>query len=262
MRRSADAARSSARTVVRARPSRPCRSARAPCSTAGPRPKRTPAELDGEARFPDVFEPAPAAPPEPVEPPLPQSDAFPLPEPDPEPQLVVDDEITDQVDHGEPLGALPARRRRARRTCCPTRRVLRRGKQAVDGSQEAERVARVLLGALTEHGVEARLVGTVSGPRVTRYELQLRPGTKVSRVSSLRDDLAYALATTEIRILAPIPGKQAVGVEVPNRSPEPRRARRPRRRAVPTGSSPLTVWLGKDISGHAVSPTSRACRTS
>ena len=58
----------------------------------------------------------------------------------------------------------------------------------------------------------------VSGPRVTRYELQLAPGIKVSRVSQLRDDLAYALATTEIRILAPIPGKQAVGVEVPNLS--------------------------------------------
>ena len=57
------------------------------------------------------------------------------------------------------------------------------------------------------------------GPRVTRYELQLAPGTKVAKVAQLKDDLSYALATTEIRILAPIPGKQAVGVEVPNLSP-------------------------------------------
>ncbi|MDX6412337.1 MAG: segregation ATPase FtsK/SpoIIIE, family, partial [Gaiellaceae bacterium] len=104
--------------------------------------------------------------------------------------------------------------------------------------------------ALTEHGVDARLFGTVSGPRVTRYEMQLAAGTKVSRVTALRDDLAYALATTEIRILAPIPGKQAVGVEVPNRSPN----------LVslgdlvdePATGSPLTVWLGKDISGQTV----------
>ncbi len=91
----------------------------------------------------------------------------------------------------------------------------------------------------------------VNGPRVTRFELQLAPGTKVSRVSALRDDLAYALATTEIRILAPIPGKQAVGVEVPNTSSNmvtlgdiyatP-----------PEGSSPLTAWLGKDITGAGV----------
>ena len=54
---------------------------------------------------------------------------------------------------------------------------------------------------------------------MTRYELQLAPGIKVARVAQLRDDLAYALATTEIRILAPIPGKQAVGVEVPNTAP-------------------------------------------
>src|SRR5262249_59981031 len=97
--------------------------------------------------------------------------------------------------------------------------VVERGKGAAMGDPDAERVSRPLIAALAEHGVEARLVGTVSGPRVTRYEIQLAPGTKVSRVSSLRDDLAYALATTEIRILAPIPGKQATGVEVPNRAP-------------------------------------------
>jgi DNA segregation ATPase FtsK/SpoIIIE-like protein len=72
---------------------------------------------------------------------------------------------------------------------------------------------------LAHFGVEATIVGQISGPRVTRYELQLAPGTKVSKVAALKDDLSYALATTEIRILAPIPGKQAVGVEVPNLSP-------------------------------------------
>jgi S-DNA-T family DNA segregation ATPase FtsK/SpoIIIE len=95
------------------------------------------------------------------------------------------------------------------------------------------------------------VVGTVTGPHVSRYELRLAPGTKMSKVSALKDDLAYALAATDVRILAPIPGKQAVGVEVPNAV----------RRIVhlgdvyqeaPKGWSPLTVWLGKDIAGKAI----------
>jgi len=97
----------------------------------------------------------------------------------------------------------------------------------------------------------APVIGRVTGPHITRYELRLAPGTQVGTVAHLKDDLAYALAATDIRILAPIPGKQAVGVEVPNA----------RRRIVHLGDvysepppdwSPLTVWLGKDISGKAV----------
>jgi S-DNA-T family DNA segregation ATPase FtsK/SpoIIIE len=113
------------------------------------------------------------------------------------------------------------------------------------------RVADLLVQALGNFGVEATVIGQISGPRVTRYELQLAPGTKVGKVAALKDDLSYALATTEIRILAPIPGKQAVGVEVPNLSPnlvtlgdiydE-----------LPATASPLSVWLGKDISGASV----------
>ena len=91
----------------------------------------------------------------------------------------------------------------------------------------------------------------VSGPHITRYELRLAPGIKVGKVAQLKDDLAYALAAADIRILAPIPGKQAVGIEVPNA----------RRRIVHLGDiyqappqdwSPLTVWLGKDVAGRAI----------
>ncbi len=114
-----------------------------------------------------------------------------------------------------------------------------------------EQVARALIEALGHFGVEAKVVGRVSGPHITRYELRLAPGIKVAKVANLKDDLAYALAATDIRILAPIPGKTAVGVEVPNA----------RRRIVhlgdvfaepPADYSPLTVWLGKDIAGRAV----------
>ena len=134
----------------------------------------------------------------------------------------------------------------------PDRNVLRKSKGGTGPNADAsQRVADALVTCLAHFGVEATVIGQISGPRVTRYELQLAPGTKVGKVANLKDDLSYALATTEIRILAPIPGKQAVGVEVPNLSPS----------IVtlgdiyddlPQAASPLAVWLGKDISGAAV----------
>ncbi len=133
----------------------------------------------------------------------------------------------------------------------PNPKVLEKGKgDPGPDPREREAIAKSLLESLQHFGVEARMIGMVSGPHVSRYEFQLAPGTKVSKVAALKDDLAYALASTDIRILAPIPGKKAVGVEVPNK----------KRRLVrlgdiyegkPKGSSPLVAWLGKDVSGHA-----------
>jgi S-DNA-T family DNA segregation ATPase FtsK/SpoIIIE len=134
----------------------------------------------------------------------------------------------------------------------PDASVLNKSKPGAGPNGEATaRVAEALVTCLANFGVEATVIGQIAGPRVTRYELQLAPGTKVGKVAQLKDDLSYALATTEIRILAPIPGKQAVGVEVPNLSPnlvtlgdifgE-----------MPQSASPLSVWLGKDISGASV----------
>jgi S-DNA-T family DNA segregation ATPase FtsK/SpoIIIE len=114
-----------------------------------------------------------------------------------------------------------------------------------------DEVSERLVQTLASFGVESRVVNHVSGPRVTRYELQLAPGTKVSRVSSLKADLAYSLAATEIRVQAPIPGKSAVGVEVPNVQPS-FVGLGDVYGAFPTGSSPLAFWLGKDITGKAV----------
>jgi S-DNA-T family DNA segregation ATPase FtsK/SpoIIIE len=120
-----------------------------------------------------------------------------------------------------------------------------------DDSAAIDKVGAQLVEALGHFGVEAKVVGSVSGPHVTRYELRLAPGIKMSKVSNMRDDLAYALAADDVRILAPIPGKRAVGVEVPNTvrhmvhlgdvSQDP-----------PKGWSPLAVWLGKDIDGRAI----------
>jgi len=134
----------------------------------------------------------------------------------------------------------------------PPAKILERGKadQGVD-PRDHEAVGRKLVESLGHFGVEAKIVGIVSGPHVSRYELRLAPGTKVKKVTELANDLAYALASTDIRILAPIPGKQAVGVEVPNT----------RRRIVrlgdiysgrPEKTSPLVAWLGKGIDGNPV----------
>jgi DNA segregation ATPase FtsK/SpoIIIE, S-DNA-T family len=132
-------------------------------------------------------------------------------------------------------------------------RILTRSsaEQARPDTAGQERTASGLIEALGHFGVQAKVIGTVAGPHITRYELRLAPGTKVAKVAQLKDDLAYALAATDIRILAPIPGKQAVGVEVPNS----------KRRMVRLGDvfqqpprdwSPLTVWLGKDVAGKAI----------
>jgi S-DNA-T family DNA segregation ATPase FtsK/SpoIIIE len=130
--------------------------------------------------------------------------------------------------------------------------LLRRSKApAKSAGDQSGRVSGLLVQALANFGVDATVVGEISGPRVTRYELQLAPGTKVAKVAALKDDLSYALATTEIRILAPIPGKQAVGVEVPNLSPN-LVTLGDIHDELPATSSPLSVWLGKDISGNAV----------
>jgi DNA segregation ATPase FtsK/SpoIIIE, S-DNA-T family len=135
----------------------------------------------------------------------------------------------------------------------PVARFLTRstGEAAKPDTAGQEQVAKTLIETLGHFGIEAKVIGRVTGPHITRYEIRLAPGTKVAKVAQLKDDLAYALAATDIRILAPIPGKQAVGVEVPNA----------RRRIVHLGDvfqdppadwSPLTVWLGKDIAGRAI----------
>ena len=126
---------------------------------------------------------------------------------------------------------------------------------AFGGGEETNRraledTARDLEETLHQHGVDASLTKIVPGPTVTRYEVELAPGVKVNKVSNLAHDIAYALATPDVRLLVPIPGKSAIGVEVPNR----------KRKLVSLGdilrspeaekeTHPLTVAVGMDISG-------------
>lgn len=132
----------------------------------------------------------------------------------------------------------------------PSMSLLKLG--GADPEHDAEGTSHRLTQALSDLGVSAQVVRAVVGPRVTRYELRLGSGVKVGKVSNLQQDIAYALAATEVRILAPIPGKSAVGVEVPNTRPA----------TVtlgdvfedyPEGNDwALPVGLGKDISGRPV----------
>ncbi len=202
-------------------------------SVAEPPPRTMPtlasaALVDGVEAFPDVVSPLSA-----------------------EPARLVVDEHTDEPTLDDVM-ALPFPTSSSGDYRLPDRSLLK-ASPAVrgDAAEVSTRIADTLVQTLAHFGVDAVIVGTIAGPRVVRYELQLAPGTKVSKVAALKDDLSYALATTEIRILAPIPGKQAVGVEVPNLAPK----------LVTLGDifddlpgsvSPLSVWLGKDISGNAV----------
>jgi DNA segregation ATPase FtsK/SpoIIIE, S-DNA-T family len=121
-----------------------------------------------------------------------------------------------------------------------------------DPEHDAEETSRRLTRALSDLGVEAQVLRAVVGPRVTRYELRLGSGVKVGKIRNLQQDIAYALAATEVRILAPIPGKSAVGVEVPNTRPA-KVTLGDVFQEYPEGNDwALPVGLGKDISGRVV----------
>src|SRR5919112_1313187 len=121
-----------------------------------------------------------------------------------------------------------------------------------DAEHDAEGTSRRLTRALSELGVEAHVVRAVWGPRGTRHERPLGSGVKVGKVRNLQQDIAYALAATEVRILAPIPGKSAVGVEVPNTRPAKVTLGDVFQTYPDANDWTLPVGLGKDISGRAV----------
>jgi DNA segregation ATPase FtsK/SpoIIIE, S-DNA-T family len=135
----------------------------------------------------------------------------------------------------------------------PPAALLKRSPSLEIDTAAIEARGKVLEQALAAHGVETRLVGMTVGPTVTRYELELGSGVKVARVTSLNKDIAYAMASPDVRILAPIPGKSAIGIEVPN----------VQRQLVALGdilasaeakgaAHPLDVAVGRDISGRSV----------
>lgn len=118
---------------------------------------------------------------------------------------------------------------------------------------ELESTAEKLVETLKSFGVETRIVDVSRGPTVTRYELQPRAGVKISKITSLADDIALNLATAGVRIEAPIPNKAAVGIEVPNRASATVGIREVIESTTFSASkSKLTVSMGKDIAGNTV----------
>ena len=135
----------------------------------------------------------------------------------------------------------------------PDMSLLRTGRAAPGNKKSLDQMTRALEHALHQFGVDARVSRVSRGPTVTRFEIELGPGVKVAAVTRLGDDISYALATPEIRIVAPIPGKSAIGIEVPNRdrdlitlgdvlrSPE-----------ASAQAHPLVAGVGVDIAGNGV----------
>lgn len=115
---------------------------------------------------------------------------------------------------------------------------------------EMQKNIETLEGTLEQFGIEANVVEVAAGPSITRYEIQLGPGTRVARITALADNIAMDLAASQVRVEAPIPGKAAIGVEVPNSSPSIVTLREladdPQFRNHP---SRLYVALGKDVAG-------------
>jgi DNA segregation ATPase FtsK/SpoIIIE, S-DNA-T family len=131
--------------------------------------------------------------------------------------------------------------------------LLRRAPESAADTRDEEHTVEALERTFRTFGVPARVPAAHRGPTVTLYEVEVEAGTKVNRVLSLADDIAYALATPDVRIIAPIPGKSAIGVEVPNRIRDfVMLGDVLRAKAAREARHPLTVGLGKDVHGRAV----------
>ncbi|WP_431711569.1 DNA translocase FtsK 4TM domain-containing protein [Glutamicibacter uratoxydans] len=178
-----------------------------------------------------------------------------------EPETATDAMNTVAMDHTKPappLAPIPARTEQLQLSgdvtyTLPSDTYLPAGPPAKEHSEANDAVVAALTNTLTQFKVDAQVTGFSRGPTVTRYEIELSPGTKVEKVTALSKNISYAVASSDVRILSPIPGKSAIGIEIPNADKEivalgdVLRSHNARKT-----EHPMVMGVGKDVEGGFV----------